>query len=236
MNVALLVMVFGIIGLFVFVLAWVIYSTRQQKAYRAELAQTLGFTPLEEPDPSILEKIVSVHPRYGTPRYSLKNVSRRSFPYGTIYLYDLLEAGGESVSMVENAAISIFAPGMDLPRFMTYPRLDMGGKLAGWANQLIENLIEAQGFTELDLEKFPDFEKKYFLFAEDEVAINALFSTPLIELLVREVNISIAAGGNVISFSRPDFKNLIKPDESAVRALIDQSLAIYDRLANPTSM
>jgi hypothetical protein len=229
----IMLMVIGFVGLFVIVLVWAIYASSQQKAHRAELAQVLGFIPVEEPDLSILNKIASVHPHFGSPRYSLKNVSRRSFPYGTTYLYDLITSDSESSNLMESAAVAIISPGINLPRFTTYPRLGMGSKLADWANQFIEDLIEAQGFTELDLENFPDFEKIYFLFGEDETAVKALFSTSLIAMLVRETNLSISANGDIISVSRVDFKNRLNPDETAVRKLVDQSLAIYDRLSNP---
>jgi hypothetical protein len=221
----------GIIGLFVFIVAWMIIRTRQQQAYRTGLMQTLGFTPVKEPDPSLLEQISSVHPRFGTQNYRLKNVARRSFPYGVLYLYDLVDADNESTSTVESFAIAIVASGTDLPRFITYPRLEMGGKLAGWANQFIESVIESQGFIELDLEGYPDFEQKYFLFGEDEIIIKALFSTQLVGMLVREGNINISAKGDVICVSRTDFKNRSKPDETAVRALVDLSIAICDLLS-----
>jgi hypothetical protein len=226
-----LLIVMGIVGFFILIVAWMIIGARQQQAYHAGLVQSLGFTPIEEPDPSLLVQITSVHPRFGTPNYKLKNVARRSFPYGALYLYDLLDTGGESTSTVENFAIAIVASGTDLPRFITYPRLEVGGKLAGWANQLIESLIESQGFIELDLEGYPDFEQKYFLFGEDEAAIKALFGAPLVGMLVREANINISANGDIISISRTDFKNRSKPDESAIRALVDLSIAIYNQLS-----
>lgn len=229
------IIAFFIIGGFILVVILMVTLFRKQKQHRAEVAQTLGFTLVETPDNSLLEKIVNIHHSEEDSYFKLYNVMRKSIPYGTLYIYDLHQsshANNNSVGMHEYSAVAIISQEMNLPRFSLSPRLGKGGRLANWANQQIENIMKKHGLNEVDFPDYPELDKKFFIFGQDASAIRGVLKDHLAELIIRKPSLIIYAGGDTLSIVDNELMGRpMKISLDAIRGLVDQALTIFSQLS-----
>jgi hypothetical protein len=221
------IIILGVIGLIVAGVVFTIYTSLQEKQRRTEMAQELGFTPVES-DPVLLEKITSVHVNYGDiSRNRLYNVMRRSIPYGTMYIYDLMHTGRKSSSTVESGAIAIIAPGLDLPSFNVFPRVGTGGALANMANQFIESMLTMTGLTEIDFPDNPALDEKFFITGDDVEAVRKLFTPAFAALLLNMPMVAISGKGDIFNVGRTA-QATTRLDSDGLRALISHATAAFD--------
>jgi hypothetical protein len=220
----------GFIVLVIAVFGFIIYTNQKEKQQRIEIAQMLGFTPVETPDDGLLGRLASVHISHARTNYHLRNVMRKSIPYGAMYIYDMWNSAGKSSSTVENSAVAVISPDLNLPFFVIYPRLATSGMLANLANQFIEGVLATQGLTEVDFPDIPEMDEKFFVAGEDEYAVQTLFTPVLANLLTSKPMVGICAKGDTLSVSLTNNRS-ISPDVDAMRELVGHATAIHDCIA-----
>ena len=240
MQIAMLLAVLGIIGVFVLLVFLMFTSAKKENARKKELAWSLGFRPVEKPDQVLTEQIFALHRHTQNPRFSLKNVYVRNTPEGQVYLYDLDDHSGDSTSVVANMGVAIVTPGRDLPRFNIFPRINLEGKLATFANRAMEWLVSGD-MEKVVLDDYPDFDHRYLVTASDAFKVKEILNTDLMNLLMhqemmsvdlterRVTNgmVSVNADGETLSVSNTGLKSSgQKITAEEIRARVDLALAI----------
>jgi hypothetical protein len=240
MQIAMLLAVLGVIGLFVLLVFLVFSSTKKEKARKNEMAWSLGFRPVEKPDQILTEQIFALHRHTQNPQFSLKNVVVRNTLEGQVYLYDLDDVSGDSTSVVANMGVAIVTPGRDLPRFIIFPRINMEGKLAAFANRAVEWLA-SRNMEKVVMDDFPPFDHRYLVTASDAFKVKEILNTDLINLLMhsemmsvdlteRPINngmVSVTADGEALSVSNTGLNSSGKKTTAEeIRARVDLALAI----------
>jgi len=224
-----LVVFIGFLGFFAFVVILVIRQARKDRQLKCELAESLGFRPLEKVPEELSGRIISVHRHTGSGRFTLRNVFSRTRPEGEFFLYDLWESSSESSSRVAQCAIAVIAPGAALPHFSTFPRFDASGGFGGLANRLVTWAM-SRSATEVRLEH-PGFREHYLLVGEDERAVRAALTPDVIDHLSRSPQLILGAGGDMFTVSTLDRKGgRKKPDLETVSARYNQAIRLSSYL------
>jgi hypothetical protein len=183
MQIIAVIAVLGFIGLIAGIVFLMFLAAKKERARKVELASTLGFQPVEKPDAALTERFFTLHRYTKNSRYSLRNVFVRNTPEGQMYLYDLDDNSGESSTRVVNMGVAIVTPGRDLPRFIIYPRINLGGKLASFANRAIEWLA-SRNMERVEMDDRPGFEQRYIVNADDAMRAREIINNNLTNLLV----------------------------------------------------
>ena len=201
MQIITLLAVLGIIGLFAGIVYLMIRAAKKDRAWKAEMARSLGFQPIEKPDQALTGRIIALHRHGKNSSFSLHNVFVRNTPEGQLYLYDLDDNSGEDSSLIARMGVAIVTPGRELPRFIIFPRINMDSKLASFANRAIEWLA-SRSMEKVVMDDCPDFEQRYMVTADDAFRVKETLNTDLINLLVNSSEFwMINAAGDALSVS-----------------------------------
>lgn len=221
-----LVIVLLILLVFTGLLVFSITSSRRAKEARAQMAQTLGMTPVE-PDESLLAQISALYQTPGNkPRHSLHNVSRRTLPDGELFLFDLVDRDGESDSWIERQAVAIRSRTLRLPPFQIYPKVDASQyALGGLANAIVEWGASKVG-TPVNFPEFPAFQARYVITSADPEAARRFLDEEKARYFAKTEYFGLRAGGNLFTFAEiePGFK---LNDPAHITRRIQRALEIY---------
>ena len=226
-TVTLLVLLL-ILLLFTALLVFSIRAGRKTRQAQAQIAQTLGVTPLE-PDETLLAQIAAVYPTAKAadkPRYSLHNVSRRALPDGELFLFDLVDLDIESDSWIERQAVAIRSNRLRLPPFQMSPKVDAAKYgLGGLANALVE-WGAAQAGTPVPFPEFPAFQARYAVTSNDPEAARRFFDGDKARYFAKTEYYNVHAGGNLFTFAEtlPGFK---PSDPARMNQRIHRALEMY---------
>jgi len=147
-NLAILVLLLVLL-IFAGVVVLTVTASRKEKQAKAQIAQSLGLTPVE-PDAALAEKIVALHRTpWSTGQFRLRNVAYRPLPDGELFLFDLV-TGGDTDSFAANQAVAIRSVSLRLPPFQMFPQVNAEKYGLG----ALANKIRAHTFI------FPDFQKR----------------------------------------------------------------------------
>ncbi len=226
-TVTLLVLLFILLA-FTALLIFSIRAGRKTRQVQAQIAQTLGVTPVE-PDKTLLAQIAAVYPTAKAadkPRYSLHNVSRRALPDGELFLFDLVDRDIESDSWIERQAVAIRSENLRLPPFQMSPKVDAAKYgLGGLANALVE-WGAAQAGTPVPFPEFPAFQARYAVTSSDPEAARRFFDEDKARYFAKTEYYNVHAGGNLFTFAEtlPGFK---PSDPAQMTQRINRALEIY---------
>lgn len=165
-----------LLGLWLFVRWW-----QRQRRWRQEVAQ-LGYTPLTAIPSGLGDRVAAVHGRLGDHRLRLGDLFHRPLAAGDLYLFNLLDRGGEE-SPRTAGVLAIVSSSLDLPRFRLLPRYDVAAvrhgseRMLAVAEQRLEQQGRLGGFRRVALAGSPAFRNRYLVFATDEREMRA-FLTP----------------------------------------------------------
>ncbi len=200
--------------------------TRRAKEAKAQMAQTLGMTPVE-PDPTLLAQISALYRTPGnTPRYSLHSVTRRSLPGGELFLFDLVDRDIESDSWIERQAVAVRSNTLRLPPFQLYPKVDASKyALGGLANAIVAWGVSKIG-TSVQFPEFPAFQGRYIVTSTDPEAARRFFDEDKARYFANTEYFGLRGGGNLFTFAEiePGSKN---NDSSLITRRINRALEIY---------
>ena len=216
----LILLVFA--GLIVFSIT----NARQQKQAQAQMAQTLGLTPVE-PDATLLTQISALYQTPGNkPRHSLHHVMRRRLPDGELFLFDLVDRDGESDSWLERQAVAIRSDTLRLPPFQIFPKINPEKyALGALANAIVEWGVSKVG-TPVQFPEFPAFQARYTLTSTDPEAAQRFFDEARARFFARTEYYNLRAAGGLFVFAeiQPGVK---LNDPAQITNRINRALDIY---------
>jgi hypothetical protein len=220
-----IVIVLCLLAIFVYVVYMMATSARKTKELKHELAASLGFTAVD-PSEELLYWISSAYPKYKASRqFELKNVSRKSHPDGTIFLFDLIDTAGEDDSYLAEQAVAAISPSLQLPNFFIFPKADSEGWLTDLANKTLLWMVGRIG-NPLDFTDFPEFSRRYLVSASDPEAARSFLRPHILNQLASTRFLSIAANENVFILSSIDWHR--KPlDRQILSERINRALQFF---------
>jgi hypothetical protein len=199
-----IIMVAGVLGLFAAVTVWMIRQVRKEKEQKRQLAESLGFHPLDQVPTQVSERIRSVRPgKHG--RYELRHVAEHTIPDGDCYLFDLASTGGDENRVVEEGTLAVISPGLDLPHFSIYPKVGLPGNFSSLANKAL-SWITSLSLPAIPMADFPELDRQYFVNSDFEPGLRQILTPDLIDFLIRTPGLVIHASGDTLTVSRMDFK------------------------------
>jgi len=203
-----------------------ITTTRRAKEAKAQMAQTLGMTPVE-PDPTLLAQISALYRTPGTtPRYSLHTVTHRNLPDGELFLFDLVDRDIESDSWIEHQAVEIRSHTLRLPPFQLYPKVDAAKyALGGLANAIVEWGVSKVG-TPVPFPEYPDFQTRYAVTSTDPEAARRFFAEDKARYFANTENYALRASGSLFTFAEIELGFKLN-DPAQMTRRINRALEIY---------
>jgi hypothetical protein len=193
----------GFLLIFVAVVYLLIVSNRRNRDKKRQIAQSLGFTPIE-PDAVLTMCISQLYQRGETTQtHELRNVLRKVLPDGEMILFDLVETSGNDDSYPEQQAVAVISHYLNLPPFMIFPKADTDGVVTNLANKVLEWFISKVG-TPLEFPEVPEFQERYLLTSSDEASTRRFLNESILRRLAQTRLLVIHAGGDVFSLSHFD--------------------------------
>lgn len=215
----------GMIVIFGFLVYRMVISSNREKEHKAQKAYLLGFSA-DEPSQDLLDWIFSVYPEQeNTTRYVIKNVYRKVMLNGEMVIFDLIDTGGDEDSYLENQAVAVISPELDLPKFVLHPQVDMPGWASQMANRLMRKVVGRYGEL-VEFPESPDFQKKYLLTSDEPERIRSFFQPQLLNQLAQTSLLGIRARGNVFTLSSLD-PTQNSANEQAIIQRIDQAMQVF---------
>ncbi len=209
------------IGLFILA----IRSGRQEKRNKQAWAASLGFSP-HEPDQALAEKIAALYrTRRGSGPHVLRNVSRKTIPGGVMYLFDLVDTGGDSDSTAERQAVAVVSPDLRLPQFLLLPRMDEQQRLGKVANRMIAwgaNL----GGDMLTFPEYPAFDRRYLVVAREPQAVQDFFDDSIAAFFAGTEMYTLHAGEDTFTFAEIRY-GVQKLGAEILAARVSKAMDIY---------
>lgn len=224
-SLLLVLAVLAVIAAIVFSITW---SERKSRMDRDRIAKALGFQPIEELDRELSSRLMDLHRHTPMQELKVQNVSEQIDGSTRILLFDMIDHGGDSVSTLVSAGIAIFSTRLHLPRFSLIPRVAEKGRIAGFANNFLEMLIEKRS-NRIQLGANVHFDERYFLLGDEEASIRVFLDTYRLSRLSQSTYRHLEADGDCFTYSRFVFasrtkRNLrvdLKRDIFEARALLE---------------
>jgi len=157
MDVLAVLVALGVIAVFGAAMFFVVRSGRKEAERRRQMAQGLGFTPID-PHPDLVARIGALYPQRGKAerRYELRHVSRRATSDGEMYIFDLVGGAGEDDSWVETQAVAVASSRLNLPEFHLCTKPEMDGWVSRLADSVIDWAVTRRG-TRIEFPEHPQF-------------------------------------------------------------------------------
>jgi hypothetical protein len=203
-----------------------IQSSRKEVEKKQQLAQSLGFSPVEA-DPKLTDKIAELYRRPGLQtKYELRNVSRRMIPDGEVYLFDLVDTSGDDDNWTERQAVAIVSPYLKMPPFNLFPKADQKYALSGLANKVLEWGMSFVG-TPLDFPEYPEFDARYILTSnEGSDWVRGFIDQDLAGYLSRAQMLMLHAADNIFTLSEMG-TNFEANDQGVMSQRINRALDLF---------
>ncbi|MBI5953839.1 MAG: hypothetical protein HY865_19470 [Chloroflexi bacterium] len=203
-----------------------IQSSRQDIDKKRQIAQSLGFSPVEA-DSKLTNQIAILYRRPGAQtRYELRNVSRRVIPDGEMYLFDLVDTSGEDDSWTERQAVAIISPHLNMPPLNLFPKADQKYAISGLANKVLVWGMSFMG-THIDFPEYPEFASRYIVSSNEATDwVRGYFDQHLAGYFSRTKMFMIHAAGNIFTFSEMGTK-LGDRDPSVISQRVNNALDIF---------
>ena len=214
MDVLSLITVLGILLIFGMIVYLMIRIERRRRRDRHQIAESLGFEPLELLDQEKAQRLIKLHQHSNNQEIKVENAAQKDESGSTLILFDLVDYGGDSVSTLVDAGIAVFSTRLALPRFSLMSRVAEEGRLAEIANQFLEILVGKRK-DRIILGTHRRFDERYFLFGEDEAAISALLDEYRQSRLSQSKYRHIEADRDCFTYSRFVFTGRTEGDRQA---------------------
>lgn len=174
-------------------------KTEKKEALFEDLARQISFTHIPDIDGNLLDKFRGFHELSRNRSYEILNLIEGMQDNGKWRIFELKQTETRpgkraliSTTIGFTMVYSVEVNGLNLPRFV----LGSAGK--------VRETACFQGLSKLELSKFPDFNRFFFLSGKDEIALKNLFTSELVEYLIKLPDpILMEADGNMAVFYRP---------------------------------
>ena len=210
-------------------------AERKRARAKTALLSTLGFQVLDQPDPQITEVLLALY-RRGSKRgrpLRLGKVSHRASPAGSVYIFDVSDAGSSRASQVVSNAVGVVRPGARLPHFEIWAYAEGGGML----DQMMLGVVQKKvaGGHQVRFDDQPEFGRRFTVFAPDEDgdrAVRSYLTLAVRRALMNAQFLALVAGGDAFALQGNPFSATNRGDEMGVlRQLVDEALRQAEVLA-----
>jgi hypothetical protein len=225
MDTPALIIILGILLFFGLIVYGMFASGRKESERKRQMAQALGFTPIE-PEASLTATLSQLYQsRKAKSRYELRHVSRKTLPEGELVLFDLVETSGEADSYPEQQAVAVISPHLNLPPFMIFPKADIEGQLSDLANRMLHWVV-SKVETAVEFPEAPEFQWRYIVTSPEPEATRRFLNENNLRQLAQTRLYAIHAGGKAFSFSHLDPSRKRFTAET-LRERVNQAQALY---------
>lgn len=217
-----------LVGMSIF---WVVRFGRKQSAQRLERARSLGFSPLGELVPDVLERVTHLYRSNQQQQIQLQNIFEQRRTDASFYLLDILDTAGDDTSNLGEEVIVIISSYLALPRFTIIPMIKMEGRLGGLMNIAIDKLMDMlgtrQGLERVQFDQYPEIDKRFIIFGDDPVEIRNFFTNSYMSgFFDIKPKYEIDAGGDTLII-KVMFPEQEKNRDEAVRVQFKDAEAIF---------
>ena len=223
-----LLTVLCVLVFFGFIVYLMISHEKKELAKKVQIALALGFSKVE-PDQALLDQITRAYPHPKTNvRYELKNVFRKIIADGEVVIFDLNNTASEEDGQVENQAVAIISPRLNLPHFVIHPLADTEGWATNLANRVMRMAVARSGVL-VEFPESADFHKKYLLTSLDPSAAQHFFEPQMLHHLAQTHLLNINANENIFTLTSidPTRKSF---DQQSMADRINQAMQIFQIL------
>ncbi len=196
---AVLLILFSVLVVGV-IIYWLYTRAKKQSAQKQNAALEMGFQLEKEVEPELTNRIVQMHQKSKSQNLRVRNIYKRTQSDCTLYLFDVLDYSGDSVTYLVDGAIAVLSPSLHLPRFSIYPRIGDRSRVSGWANALLERMALSR-MNPIVLGTNPYFEKNYFLFGENEEEVEEFLTDDNLNYFNEYKFWQIEAEGDLFTFA-----------------------------------
>jgi len=163
--------VLAVVGLVAFLVFKVVQGVKQKAEERRMALRLLGFEPVSDPVPEYAALIDLCRRGRDPNRFRIDNLRERRGSDHRVLLFDLADTEDQND---RPSQLAVRSRRLSMPRFMLFPRLPSEGRLAAFANTLLEKVMSKEG----QVVSFPDddaFSRRYTLVGPDEDAVRRFF-------------------------------------------------------------
>jgi hypothetical protein len=200
-NVQSTLLVLAILALFAFIVFWMFRAERRKRRDRIQIAEALGFTPINELGAIASSTLIRFHQHTESQELMIHNAAEKVESDTRWVMFDLVDHSGDSNSTLVDAGIAVFSESLQLPRFSLIPRLVEKGRLNDIANRFLEMIIEKRS-NRIDLDGNTHFEERYFLLGDDVPAIMSFLDDYRLSRLSQSTYRHLEAEGDCFTYSR----------------------------------
>lgn len=219
----------GFIAFFALMVFAVIRSQKKATEARRLRAAQLGFSPVANPDPRLIERISRLRQTPNSEQIALKNLFCRRMPDGDLYLFDMETSSKGDDSSIAEDMLMIVSPTLSLPRFGIFPRLGSSlGMMGRYLEKAVSWALKRSNLVIVPVDAPRSFAERYMLLAESPETVRGLLASGVLEQIAAVENLHIEADGDAFAFSsltagRQPNRN----QDGSITSLIDQAQRVF---------
>lgn len=209
--------------------AWAVISTRKRDAaLRTDMAG-MGYAPLDNHDPQVMQRVESVFRATLDPRQvmSVRNVYHKREAGADLYVMDIeVSAANErrgGGKVIGRRMVMLTADDLSLPRMHLYPTLADAGAHAIAAPVVglrVNQILQFANLLEADVSEHPDFRRRFKLMTDDPQGVqDYLTGSRLSGLMGMEPQYGIDAVGNTLFVNEYFPTQGVTQDQQVVRTV-----------------
>ncbi len=206
----LIAVVCGFLAILLGMVALVIYSARKSNAQYAQVAQVLGFKPLENTD-ELYQKVAFVRDFRADDEHHLTQAFCHTHAFGVkTCMYNLSfrshsrtgsGSGRKSIYQpLESNALAFISPAWKLPRFQAFPRFSGNGAMTKFANTMAEKAMDIKHEL-IQFPHIPNLDERYILTTLDLPASQVQPPDGFLRVLASDPNLNLHMGGDTLTIS-----------------------------------
>lgn len=204
-------------------------NERKRKQSHQQRLQALGFTPAN-PDLELFDRLMGFQSRANQRKLEVLNVFEKSGLDHVLYMFDMKDHSGNESDIIFEAGLAVLSPYLHMPRFTLSYRIEESGRMAQFANMVLDKLNRQQG-KRVIFESHPEFNQRYTVTGEDEQAIRQFFAPDRLARLNATRYWMVQAEGDLFMFDQfsyePDKRRVEKPDLEEKMRLAMDALQIF---------
>jgi hypothetical protein len=194
-----LLMAIAVILIFAGIVYAIIRTSRKSHQIKLQQLSYLGFQLLEEPHPTLQDRVEQVYRLRGKGEISLRDVYYRRELDQDLYIFDMINTSGDDSEM-GTEVFGVISRELALPRFSitTLPGFSKEGLVGSMMDKLLDKVMDLagryQGFSRLEFPDQPGLDDRFVIFGQDEYALRELVSRISLPSLQQDSLIYTVAG------------------------------------------
>jgi hypothetical protein len=161
-----------------------------------------------------------------TEHHGLEEVKRKSEWGYELFLFDLKDSSGDSTHRETDQAVLI-ASDLKLPRFSLFPKAEGTGFMANMANRLLA-WISAKFAAQAAFPDFPEFDRKYIVWGDDEAVLRRFFTSTRLSRLSATQELQAEGNGDGLLFSRMLLHRSKRTDVEKLQDILQTAKTLFE--------